>query len=214
MALHTPREPGALDKKESELRATFLYQVSNIPGGEKIKKCIQCGTCTGSCPVSYTMDIPPREIIALFRAGDLESIFLSRTIWICASCYACTVRCPQGIKVTDILYALKRMAMEKDLFPKKLPVYALSRSFVSMANLFGRSYEIGLLLMYYLKTKPLRLFSMLPLAYKLMKKGRIGILPQRVKRRKELSKILKEAEVMEMIVPVTAFPKKEPETSV
>jgi heterodisulfide reductase subunit C len=198
-----------LDKKESELRAAFLYQVSNIPGGEKIKKCIQCGTCTGSCPVSYTMDISPREIIALFRAGDLESIFFSRTIWICASCYACTVRCPQGIKVTDILYALKRMAMEKDLFPKKLPVYALSRSFVSMSNLFGRSYEIGLLLLYYLKTKPLKLFSLLPLGYKLMKKGRIGVLPKRVKRRKELSKILKEAEIMEMIVPVTALPKKE-----
>jgi len=209
MALHTSREPGELDKKESELRAAFLYQVSNIPGGEKIKKCIQCGTCTGSCPVSYTMDISPREIIALFRAGDLESIFFSRTIWICASCYACTVRCPQGIKVTDILYALKRMAMEKDLFPKKLPVYALSRSFVSMSNLFGRSYEIGLLLLYYLKTKPLKLFSLLPLGYKLMKKGRIGVLPKRVKRRKELSKILKEAEIMEMIVPVTALPKKE-----
>jgi heterodisulfide reductase subunit C len=207
MALNTSKEPGALDKKESELRATFLYQVSNIPGGDKIKKCIQCGTCSGSCPVSYTMDIPPREIIALFRAGDLESIFNSRTIWICASCYACTVRCPMGIKVTDILYALKRMAMEKDLFPKKLPVFALSKSFVTMTNLFGRGYEVGLLVLYYLKTKkPLKLIEMAPFGLRMFKKGRIGLFPKMVKRRKQLTKILREAEIMEMIVPVTALP--------
>ena len=202
MALNSSKEPGILDKKESELREDFLYQVSCIPGGEKIKKCIQCGTCTGSCPVSYTMDIPPREIIALFRAGDIESILNSRTIWTCASCYACTVRCPSGIKVTDILYALKRTAMDQNLFPKRFPVYVLSKSFVSMTNLFGRSYEIGLLLSFYLKTNPLKLVGMIPLAFRLWRKGRIGVFPKRVKQGKQLAKILREAEIMEMIVPV------------
>lgn len=211
MALNSSKEPGILDKKESELRAAFLYQVSNIPGGEKIKKCIQCGTCTGSCPVSYTMDISPREIIALFRAGDIESILASRTIWTCASCYACTVRCPSGIKVTDILYALKRMAMEKDLFPKRFPVYVLSKSFVSMTNLFGRSYELGLLLSFYLKTNPLKLLGLLPLGYRLWRKGRIGVIPKRIKKRKQLSEILREAEIMEMIVPEGVLPRISPE---
>lgn len=211
MALNSSKEPGILDKKESELRAAFLYQVSNIPGGEKIKKCIQCGTCTGSCPVSYTMDISPREIIALFRAGDIESILASRTIWTCASCYACTVRCPSGIKVTDILYALKRMAMEKDLFPKRFPVYVLSKSFVSMTNLFGRSYELGLLLSFYLKTNPLKLLGLLPLGYRLWRKGSIGVIPKRIKKRKQLSEILREAEIMEMIVPEGVLPRISPE---
>ncbi|MDH7511473.1 MAG: 4Fe-4S dicluster domain-containing protein [Clostridiales bacterium] len=206
MAVDVLKEPGILDKKESELRAAFLYQVSNIPGGEKIKKCIQCGTCTGSCPVSYTMDVMPREIIALFRAGAMESILNSRTIWICASCYACTVRCPMGIKVTDILYALKRMAMEKELFPKRFPIFVLSKSFVYLINRYGRSYEAGLLLLYYLKTNPLKLFSLLPLAYRLFRKGRIAPFPARIKKRKELSAILAEAEVMEMIVPEGVYP--------
>lgn len=196
------KEPGVLSKKESELRATFLYQVSNIPGGGKIKKCIQCGTCTGSCPVSYMMDITPREVIALFRAGDIESILNSRTIWICASCYGCTIRCPMGIKVTDILYALKRVAMEKAMFPKKFPVYALSRSFVSLVNLFGKSYEPGLILLYLLKTHPLKLFGMLPFAYKMWRKGRIDLFPRRIKNIKKFSKIMGEAQIMEMIVPV------------
>jgi len=193
---------GVLGKKEKELRDSFLQQVANIPGGESIKKCIQCGSCTGSCPVSYTMDITPREVIALFRAGDIESILSSRTIWICASCYACTVRCPQGVQVTDILYALKRLAIEQEIFPKKFPVYSLSKSFVFFTNRYGRSYEPGLILYYFLKTNPLKLLGLVPLFLKLFFKGRIGLFPKKIKGTKTFSKILKEAEIMEMVVPV------------
>jgi len=193
---------GATSQKEKELRNSLLLQVANIPGGESIKKCIQCGSCTGSCPVSYTMDITPREIIALFRARDIESILSSRTIWICASCYACTIRCPQGVQVTDILYALKRLAIEQKIFPKRFPVYSLSKSFVYLANRFGRSYEPGLIVAYFLKTNPFKLLGMVPLFLKLFFKGRIGILPKKIKRSKNFSKILQEAEIMEMVVPV------------
>lgn len=202
------RRPGELSPKESELRANFLYQVSNIPGGKKIQRCIQCGTCTGSCPVSYMMDITPREVIALFRAGDIESILNSRTIWICASCYSCTVRCPQGIKVTDILYALKRVAIDKGLFPKNFPVYALSKSFVSVMNKYGRSYEPGLITLYYLKTNPAKLFKMIPFAYKMWKKGRIQTLPKSIRGKEQFRKIMAEAKLMEDIVPVEVIEAK------
>lgn len=184
-----------------ELVKSFWRQLKNIPGGLKIRRCLQCGTCTGSCPVSQTMDIPPREVVALFRAGELEKILHSRTIWVCASCYACTVRCPVGIKVTDVLYALKRLAMENDLFPARFPVHALSRSFVSLINKLGRSYEPGLLVLFSLKTNPLRLVGLLPLAWKLWRHGRISPVPKKVRQRKELAAILKEAQIMEMIIP-------------
>jgi len=190
------------EKKEQELRHSFLLQVANIPGGESIKKCIQCGSCTGSCPVSYTMDITPREVIALFRARDMESILSSRTIWICASCYACTIRCPQGVQVTDILYALKRLAIEQHIFPRRFPIYSLSQSFVNLANRYGRSYEPGLILAYFLRTNPLKLIGLVPLFIKLFLKGRIGILPKKIKSTKTFSKILSEAEIMEMVIPV------------
>ncbi len=193
---------GEYSQKEKRLRDSLLLQVANIPGGESIKKCIQCGSCTGSCPVSYTMDITPREIIALFRARDIESILSSRTIWICASCYACTIRCPQGVQVTDILYALKRLAIEQKIFPKRFPVYSLSKSFVYLANRYGRSYEPGLIVAYFLKTNPFKLLGMVPLFLKLFFKGRIGILPKKIKGSKNFSKILQEAEIMEMVVPI------------
>jgi heterodisulfide reductase subunit C len=194
--------PGEIDPKEKKLRDSLVRQIKNIPGGESINKCIQCGTCTGTCPVSYTMDITPREIIALYRAGDIETILSSRTIWICASCYACTVRCPQGVMVTDILYALKRLAIEQEIFPRRFPVYALSRSFVGITNRFGRSYEPGLILTYFLKTNPFKLLGMLPMFLKMAPKGRIGLLPKKIKGQKNFSRMLKEAEIMEGIVPM------------
>ncbi len=194
--------PGMLNEKEKELRNSFLLQVKNIPGGESIKKCIQCGTCTATCPVSYTMDITPREIIALFRAKDIDTILSSRTIWICASCYSCTVRCPQGVKVTDIIYSLKRLAIENEIFPKKFPVYALSNSFVWFVNHLGLSYEPGLLVSYYLRTNPFKLLGMVPLFLKLVKNGRIGFFPKKIKNKKSFSKLLKEAEIVENIIPM------------
>ncbi len=187
--------------KELDLKARFLQHISNIPDGKNLNKCIQCGTCTGSCPASYVMDVTPREVIALFRAGDIRSILSSRTIWICASCYACTVRCPQNIPVTDIIYMLKRMAIEQEIFPKRFPVYALSRSFVSIANRYGRSFEPGLLILYYLKTNPMNLVKMIPLFLKLVARGRIMVIPKKIKAARALSEILSEAQIMEMIVP-------------
>ena len=44
--------PVALGSKEAELRAAFWDQVATFPNGSKIRDCIQCGTCTGSCPVA------------------------------------------------------------------------------------------------------------------------------------------------------------------
>jgi heterodisulfide reductase subunit C len=194
----TNHVPGFLPEKEQQLRKTFLEEASRVPGGDRISQCIQCGTCTGSCPVSYAMDISPRMVIALFRAGAIERILASRTIWICASCYMCTTRCPQGIKVTDILYALKRTAMTSEVYPDRFPVYRLSKSFVALIRRYGRNHEMQLLLRYYLKRNPFALLRMLPLALAMLKRGRIAILPSKVKGIDQIREILSASESMQL----------------
>jgi heterodisulfide reductase subunit C len=190
--------PGKLSRKEEDLRESFLRQLEAIPNSDKIKSCIQCGTCTGSCPVSYAMDISPREVIALFRAGDLETLLHSKTIWVCASCYACQTRCPSLIKVTDIMYALKRLAMEKNIYPAHFPVYSLSQSFVKVMNSFGRLHEPMLLVYYLMKTNPIKLFGVMPLGLRMAKKSRISYTPSKIKGIEGFKKIIKKAELMEM----------------
>lgn len=182
-----------LPPKEAELRAGFWDQVDSFPDGHKIKKCLQCGTCTGSCPVSYVMDITPREVIALFRAGRIEEILRSRTIWICASCYSCTVRCPVEIKVTDTLYALKRLAMESHTFPPDVQVDTLSRAFIRNIYKYGRNYELGLGISYYLRTSIGRAFANALMPFKMVPRKRLGIFPRRIKNIKQMRAIIDRA---------------------
>jgi quinone-modifying oxidoreductase, subunit QmoC len=186
-------------KREADLRQAFLEEVEGIPGGEKIKNCIQCGTCTGACPVSAWMDITPRETVALFRAGMIEDILHSRTIWICASCYSCRVRCPSGILVTDMLYALKRLAMDKKIYPDSFPVYALSRAFVDNIYKYGRNFELGLGIRYFLKADPTKLIGSASYGMAMISKGRLGIRPQKIKKVHEIRAIIDRAKQLEGI---------------
>ncbi len=185
----------ALPKKEADLRAAFWQQVGTFPDGYRIRNCVQCGSCTGSCPVAHAMDITPRQIVALFRAGYLEDILQSRAIWMCASCYACTVRCPQGIRVTDNLYALKRLAARKGIFPKRFPVHALSEAFVANIRRYGRNWELWLGIEYYLKTSPAKMLSpdLTKFALRMIRRGRLDLHPARIRRIDEVRAIVKQA---------------------
>ena len=78
---------------ERSVRRDFVDELLSVPGGDRVHDCIQCGTC-GSCPVSYFMDNPPRKLLAMIRAGMREEVLASNTMWLCTSCYACTVQCP------------------------------------------------------------------------------------------------------------------------
>lgn len=198
MKIEDIKIPGKLSQREEDLKNSFFRQLEAVPNSEKIKSCIQCGTCTGSCPVSYAMDISPRELIALFRAGDIETILHSKTIWVCASCYACQTRCPTLIKVTDIIYALKRLAMEKKIYPPKFPVYSLSQSFVKVMNQYGRLHEAKLMIYYLLKVNPFRLFSMIPLSLRMAKRKRIAYIPSKIKDLEGLQRIIAKAEQLDM----------------
>ncbi len=196
---NTSRTPGELPLKERQLRASFLQRVHDIPGGEKINRCIQCGTCSGSCPVSWAMDLMPRELITRFRAGDIESILHSKTIWLCASCYACTQRCPQGIKVTEIIYSLKRLAVDTSIYPDGFGAHVFPKLFVDIVNRYGRNHELGLMKRYYLKTDPMHLIRMASIGLEMMRKKRMSIRPPRVsKALKDIRTIIKHAEKFDL----------------
>jgi quinone-modifying oxidoreductase subunit QmoC len=180
-------------QREADLRAAFWEQVSSFPEGHKIKNCLQCGTCTGTCPVSYAMDITPRQTMALFRAGHIEDILQSRTIWICASCYSCTVRCPVGIKITDTLYALKRLAMDKNIYPNQFPVHTLSKEFVKNVYRYGRNYELGLGIRYCLRAGIGKLFANMGFGFAMIRRGRLGLTPKKIERVNQVRAIIDRA---------------------
>jgi heterodisulfide reductase subunit C len=196
--LSGPVAPGVLPKTEHELRAAFLEEIDRIPGGGRLNQCIQCGTCTASCPVSYAMDVTPRQVIGMFRAGAIEELLESRTIWICASCYHCTQRCPSQIQITNLIYALKRIAIDEGIFPKRFPVHVMSRTFTKNVKRYGRNYEVGLLLRYFLRTKPTALFQQRKAGYALWRRGRIQIRPDKIDNIEQLRRIIAKAETFDL----------------
>jgi heterodisulfide reductase subunit C len=177
-----------------ELKQTFLKNIYAIPDGERISQCIQCGTCSGSCPTSSRMDFSPREIIAALRAGLLDRVLKSNTMWLCASCYSCTVRCPAGIKFTDVMYELKRLGNRYGFIDRSSTTAQMARVFVKTVDRSGRSNEGELMVRYFLATNPLKGLGQIGLSLRMLLKNRLPIWPHRIKNRESLKKMIAEAE--------------------
>ena len=165
-------------------------------GISRLEMCIQCGSCGGSCPSAAAMEHTPRMLFAMLRAGMRKEALSSNTFWLCVSCYHCVVRCPQNIHITDVMYALKGMAVEEGLY-KNSTAPDLSQTFVGMVEEYGRSFELGLASWHYLKHFPLRLPSLTPMGFGMLTRKRMGIFPKRIKQMKQLKAILKRAKELE-----------------
>ena len=176
---------------------SFLEEVSEATAGvSRLDMCIQCGTCGGSCPSGADMDHTPRQLFAMLRAGMREEVLRSNTPWICVSCYYCTVRCPQEIHITDVMYTLKGMAIRAKLY-KEATAPDFSNTFIGMVENFGRGFELGLASIHYLKHFPLRLPGMTPMIVGLLSKKRIVLTPHRIEGIDQLKSILARAKELE-----------------
>ena len=92
----------------------FVKKVEEI-SGENFHKCMQCGMCSGGCPMIEYMDIPPRRIMILTHFGLKDKVISSKTAWICATCNACSVRCPRGIELTKVMEAIRQLTLRKNI---------------------------------------------------------------------------------------------------
>ncbi len=132
----------------------------------------------------------------MLKAGMREEVLSSNTFWMCVSCYHCVVRCPQEVHITDVMYTLKTMAVEAGRYQNSTAP-DLSQTFVDMVENNGRSFELGLASIHYLKHFPLRLPSLTPMALGLLTRKRMSITPTRIKQLPQLKAILKRAKELE-----------------
>jgi len=156
-------------------------RIMSLPEGDRILQCIQCGTCGGACPVSFAMDKTPRQVINLVRSGRVEEALRSETIWLCASCYNCTVQCPAGIKITEVMYALKVASTELDIHHRAAFGPVFTRAFVHQLESDGRIAEVLLVLRTFAH-KPRLFLTISPITYlKLFRAGRLKLRTEKVK---------------------------------
>jgi heterodisulfide reductase subunit C len=105
--------------KQSEINPNFKHEISEMPGGEKLMRCFQCGTCTSDCPIArFSDNYRPRQIIRMTQLGLRERVLRSDTLWLCAACFTCTDRCPQDVEVANVIRVLRNLAAQEGYMPK------------------------------------------------------------------------------------------------
>lgn len=82
--------------------------------GEKLFACYQCGMCSAACPLAEEMDRLPSQVIRALQVGD-PTILESNAMWVCASCFACEVRCPKGVDLAKLMEALRQLRLRRSL---------------------------------------------------------------------------------------------------
>jgi heterodisulfide reductase subunit C len=122
---------------QDRMDPTFVGEIAAEPGGEHIRRCFACGTCTASCPVrEVTERYNPRRIIHMALLGLREPVLTSDFIWLCSTCYSCHERCPQDVRITELMHAIKNVAVRHGC------IHPSFRTQVDQLRLHGRLYDI------------------------------------------------------------------------
>jgi heterodisulfide reductase subunit C len=121
-----------------ELDPNFKFEIAKQPGGENIRSCYQCGTCSGTCPVRAINDkYNPRRIIRMALLGMKKEVLGSDFIWLCSTCFSCHERCPQNVRIPDLISAIRNLAI------KEGNIHPVHKAYVEGLDKHGRLLEIG-----------------------------------------------------------------------
>ncbi len=169
--------------------------------GIKVSVCYQCRKCTNGCPLTFSMDWYPDQIIRFVLLGQEQRVLNSATIWVCSSCETCTTRCPNEIDIAGIMDYLKQQAARKGIVdPARNRTMAFHRIFLRDIERRGRVHEAALMNEYMLTTGAWRdkwrdgtLMEELKLGWSLFRKGRMRIKPQGVSNPREIKKLFRES---------------------
>ncbi|MCF8335708.1 MAG: 4Fe-4S dicluster domain-containing protein [Bacteroidales bacterium] len=151
----------------------LLESVSNTLGDTSL--CYQCAKCSNGCPVGEEMDVLPHQVIHLASLGMEERVLDSRTIWICANCYACAVKCPNDINITSVMNDLKQQAIDWGMKPQIPEVYQFHQVFTRDVMRRGKAHELFIMGEYNLRLR--KPFKNVLLAPKMFLKNKLKLFP-------------------------------------
>jgi heterodisulfide reductase subunit C len=158
--------------------------------GINIQDCYQCQKCSAGCPVAFAMDYKPNQIMQMVALGMKERVLSCKTIWVCASCYTCSARCPNDIDIAGVMDWLRQSALRGGVVPAEKEVPLFHAAFLDSIRSHGRVHELGMMARYKMKTG--KFFDDFKLGWKMFKKGKLKLFPSGIKRKKEITELFRE----------------------
>jgi len=178
-------------KLNSTQAREFIYRVKEL-SGQAVEICNQCGKCTAGCPAEFVMDLTPNQVIRLLQLGQRDTLLGCHSIWLCVSCITCTARCPRGIDIAALFDALRIIARRENISSPEPEIKLFQDSFLSLIRKSGRLHELSLILGFNMRS--FRWFNDADLAPKILGRGKIHILPRKIKQIGEVRNIYKHIE--------------------
>jgi heterodisulfide reductase subunit C len=167
---------------------TFRDEI-RIICGENVLSCYQCGECTAGCPVAFAMDIAPNQVMRMVQVGMRDEVLGSSAIWLCAGCETCRTRCPKGVGLSKVMDACRQIAVQSGIKAKEPNILKFHEEFLKEIARNGRVHEMSLVAFYKLRSK--RFFDDMLSGTQMFLKGKLGLIPSRVKRVAEVRKLFK-----------------------
>jgi len=163
----------------------FIEQVRK-ESGQDPSLCYQCGNCTAGCPYTEFFDYPVSQVMRLLQTGQKKTILNSKSIWLCATCEACTTRCPCEIDIAHIMDVLRIIARRESYVSEK-DIKNFYDAFLTSLQHHGRVFEMGILMGYNFKSG--HLLADADLGPKILGKGKIHFLPTKIKGKDQVARI-------------------------
>ena len=164
---------------------SFSQEVAST-SKQPIHTCYQCGNCSAGCPAAFAYDLQVNQIMRAVQLNQKDLVYGAKSLWLCLGCATCSLRCPNNIDVACVMETLRHMARAE----KKATVPVVEKfwlSFLNMIRTFGRSYEIGTMVLYMLRS--LRLTTDVDLAPQALVKRKLGLLPHTHQGREAVGRI-------------------------
>ena len=163
-----------IGKNEIQVNSDLAEEVKKRTG-ENVFLCYQCRKCSAGCPNREYMDGSPTELMRQVQLGMVDEAMKSSTIWYCLSCQTCSARCPQDIDIAHVVDGLKIIVQEKKIKANTKNARLFNWLWMTLLKFMGRMYEVGLTGMLNVFTgNP---FKDMPLGVKMIKKGKLKLLP-------------------------------------
>jgi heterodisulfide reductase subunit C2 len=171
---------------ETKIGKSSSSPVESLSRGSElnVQDCYQCQKCSAGCPVAFAMDDKPNQIMQMVSLGMKDRVLSSKTIWVCASCYTCSTRCPNDIDIAKVMDWLRQTAIREGIPPAEKDVALFHATFLESIRAHGRVHELSMMARY--KQKTGKWMDDFKLGWRMFIKGKLKLFPSGVREKGEL----------------------------